>query len=101
MPSFVPTVREIFLLGGLLVFLLTFPTTYKTPSVSLSDIAQLRYSSYGEEEDVAPATLESKFSLQSLNAPLVWGTGQVPKTDIVVHVPGKPSAVSGKGSFMP
>ncbi|EKM56858.1 uncharacterized protein PHACADRAFT_254213 [Phanerochaete carnosa HHB-10118-sp] len=84
-----PTVREIFLLGGLLVFLLTFPTTYKTPGGSLSDSTRLRSNLYGEEtEDVAPVTLESKYSLQSLSAPLVWGMGQVPETDIVVHVPG-------------
>ena len=90
MSSVIPTVREIFLLGGLLVFLLTFPTTYKTPSVSLSDIARLRSNDYyGEEtESITPVTYESKFSLQQLSAPLTWGVGQVPKTDIVVHVPG-------------
>ncbi|KIP06293.1 hypothetical protein PHLGIDRAFT_36005 [Phlebiopsis gigantea 11061_1 CR5-6] len=90
MSSVIPTVREIFLLGGLLVFLLTFPTTYKPPTVSLSAIARLRSNDYyGEEtEDVAPVTYESRFSLQQLSAPLTWGVGQVPKTDIVVHVPG-------------
>ena len=90
MASFFPTVREIFLLGGHLVFLLTFPTTYKTPSVSLSDIARFRYNDYyGEEtEDIAPVTFEDRFSLQELSAPLTWGMGQVPKTEIVLHVPG-------------
>lgn len=89
MSPFVPTVREIFLLGGLLVFLLTFPTTYKSPSISLSDIAKLRSNPFGEEaEDAPPVALESKYSLQSLNVPLAWGMGQVPKTEIVMHVPG-------------
>ena len=89
MPPFVPTVREIFLLGTLLVFLLTFPTTYNSPTASLREIAKLRSNPYGEEaENATPVTFESKYSLQSLNIPLVWGLGQVPKTDIVVHVPG-------------
>ena len=87
MAPFTPTLREVFLLGCLLVFLCNFPTTYNPPS--LTEIAKIRASQLGEEaEDVAPLTLESKYSLQSLTAPLKWGLGQVPKTEIVVHVPG-------------
>jgi hypothetical protein len=87
MRSSTPTLREIFLLACLFFFLVTFPTSYKTPS--LSEITKLRTNQYlGDESEDALVTFESKFSLQTLNVPLKWGQGQVPKTDIVVHVPG-------------
>lgn len=91
MAPFAPTVREVVLLTGLLIFLLTFPTTVKKTSLTLQEVARLRTSHYfggDDAEDSTPVAFEDKFSLQTLNAPLNWGMGQVPQTEIVAHVPG-------------
>ncbi|KAI0825949.1 hypothetical protein BC629DRAFT_1277031 [Irpex lacteus] len=90
MYSYAPTAREICLLGGLLVALVTFTGTFQSTSLSVSEVAKLRssqFSGYIEEEPTS-ITFNEKFSLDSLHAPLLWGKGQVPETEIVTHVPG-------------
>ncbi|OCH84340.1 hypothetical protein OBBRIDRAFT_891849 [Obba rivulosa] len=88
MSPFTPTSREICLLALFLVFLLCLSTTFPQNATPISDLIQ-QYSYGGQEEmDVLPATLETQYTLQSLNPPLSWGVGQVPQTKIVVHVPG-------------
>ncbi len=78
------------MLGLLLVSLLTFSTTFKPNTLSVSDLTKLRSGIYtaDDEVDTTPVTFESQYSLQSLNVPLSWGLGQVPQTQIVAHVPG-------------
>ncbi len=91
MYSYAPTAREICLLGGLLVALVTFTGTFQSTSLSVSEVAKLRssqFSGYIEEEPTS-ITFNEKFSLASLHAPLLWGKGQVPETEIVTHVPGE------------
>ncbi|KAJ3551278.1 hypothetical protein NM688_g4797 [Phlebia brevispora] len=90
MPPFVPTPREIFLLGLLLTGLLIFSTTIHPSTLSVSDLSKLRTNYYPTEDEVEPppSTFESQYSLQALNVPLRWGLGQVPETQIVAHVPG-------------
>lgn len=90
MPPFIPTPREIFLLALLLVGLLTFSATVQPSNLSVPDLAKLGASLYPFEDDTPPppSTFESQFSLQALHAPVSWGSGQVPQTQIVAHVPG-------------
>lgn len=90
MPPFIPTPREIFLLALLLVGLLTFSATVQPSNLSIPDLTKLRANLYPFEGDAAlpPPTFESQYSLQALHAPLSWGSGQVPQTEIVAHVPG-------------
>lgn len=85
-----PTGREVVLLSLLLVFLLSISNSFRSAPISLAEITKLRNSYYSEEaENVSPISFESQFSLKSLTAPLKWGLGQVPQTQIVAHVPGK------------
>ncbi|KZT10556.1 uncharacterized protein LAESUDRAFT_711704 [Laetiporus sulphureus 93-53] len=89
MPPLTPTSREIVLLAVLLVLLLTFTTTLPQNKRTITDLVR----PYAAKEDdssasLGPATLESQYTLQSLNIPLRWGLGQVPETKVVVHVPG-------------
>ena len=90
MPPFYPTGREVVLLSLLLVVLLAVSSTFKANPISINDIAKLRNAYYpsDEPEEVAPLTFESQFSLQTLSVPFAWGTGQVPQTQILAHVPG-------------
>ena len=92
MPPFIPTPREIFLLALLLVGLLTFSATVHPSNLSVPDLAKLGASFYPFDDDAPPPppTYESQFSLQTLHAPLSWGSGHVPQTQIVAHVPGAP-----------
>ncbi|OBZ77624.1 hypothetical protein A0H81_02272 [Grifola frondosa] len=88
MPPLSPTAREIFLLAVLLICLLFFSATFPRNSGTVTDL--IRPSSQAAEDlaDVLPATIENQYTLQSLNQPLIWGLGQVPETEVVVHVPG-------------
>lgn len=102
MPPFIPTPREISLLGVLLVFLLYVSTTLKTSNLTVRDIVNLRSNVLGgsgsgmgvggggggEEWDGKQVTLESQYGLEQLNSPVKWGLGQVPQTQILAHVPG-------------
>ena len=91
MHSYAPTAREICLLGGLLVLLVTFTGSFHGTTLSVSEVAKLRssqLSGYTEEEPTA-ITFNEQFSLQSLHAPLRWGKGEVPQIEIVTHVPGE------------
>lgn len=92
MPSFAPTTREVFFLGGLLVFLVTFSATWKPNTLDVSVPANLRSAvlSGGQvEQDTSVVTYDSQFSMQALHAPLAWGKGEVPLTEVVAHVPGE------------
>ena len=91
MPPFTPTLREIFLLGVLLVVLLSGTSKLKSSNITVSSLT-------GLSSDTEPAVhrysatksvpFESQYSLQQLSAPLKWGLGRVPETEIVAHVPG-------------
>ncbi|CCM05354.1 uncharacterized protein FIBRA_07568 [Fibroporia radiculosa] len=88
MPPLAPTAREVVLLLVLLVALLTFSSTLPPYTTSINELVQ----PYAQSENV-PSTalnpsLESQYTLQSLNRPLSWDLSQVPETKIVVHVPG-------------
>ena len=91
MYSYAPTAREIFLLAILLVALVTFTGTFQSSSLSVSEVAKLRSSQFAGhiEEEPTSIKFEEKFSLHSLHAPLLWGKGEVPETEIVTHVPGE------------
>jgi hypothetical protein len=91
MHSYAPTAREICLLGCLLVALLTFTGTFKETSVAVSEVAKLRAAQFSghSEEELTSITYDEQFSLQALHAPLLWGKGEVPQTEIVTHVPGE------------
>ena len=90
MPAFFPTGREVVLLTLLLVILLSVSNTFKSAPISIAEITKLRSAYYAEEpEEVQPLSFESQYSLQSLTAPLNWGLGQVPQTQLLAHVPGE------------
>ena len=98
MPPFHPTSREILLLTILFGCLLFFSATlHKTPGTT----SDLVHSPFIVEEEVAtqPLTLETQYTLQVLNTPLSWGTGQVPETKIVAHVPGELHSTRLKASI--
>ena len=89
MPPLSPTSREICLLAALFVGLLYFSATFPRHKGAVTDL--LRPSPHVVEQDLdsLPLTLETQYTLQSLNPPLRWGLGQVPETKIVAHVPGE------------
>lgn len=96
MPPFTPTLREIFLLGVLLVVLLSGTSKLKSSNISVSGIAGVGSNSDANEKlysTTKSVPFESQYSLQQLNAPLQWGLGQVPETEIVAHVPGMYPAI--------
>ncbi|KAH9940680.1 hypothetical protein B0H21DRAFT_753931 [Amylocystis lapponica] len=89
MPPLVPTSREICLLALLFAGLLFMSASLPKNSRQLTELI-LPYSQVVQEGggDAGAPTLETQYTLQSLNRPLSWGLGQVPQTKIVVHVPG-------------
>ncbi len=88
MPPFHPTPREILLLILLFGCLLFFTANLQRRPGHVSDLIR---SPYIVEDEVTakPLTLETQYTLQTLNAPLSWGTGPVPETKIIAHVPGE------------
>ncbi|CDO73894.1 hypothetical protein BN946_scf185016.g51 [Trametes cinnabarina] len=88
MPPLTPTAREICLLTILFVGLLYFSATFPRNKGAVTDFLQPSQSIIEAGLDTTPLTLETQYTLQSLNPPLSWGLGQVPETKIVAHVPG-------------
>ncbi|KAL1938799.1 hypothetical protein VTO73DRAFT_11179 [Trametes versicolor] len=88
MPPFHPTARELCLLSALLIGLLYFSATFPRHSGSVGDYIRTAPHVVEDVLDVQPLTLETQYTLQALNPAFRWGTGQVPETKIVAHVPG-------------
>ncbi|OSX63259.1 hypothetical protein POSPLADRAFT_1073979 [Postia placenta MAD-698-R-SB12] len=87
MPPLAPTAREVVLLAVLLVLLLVVTPNLPTSAGDALTFSKAYLQSTKSSEALTP-TLESQYTLQSLNPALVWGLGQVPETKVVVHVPG-------------
>lgn len=102
MPSYLPTARELCLLGSLLALLLISSATWKPSTSPISPLAKLHsnQSSSGHDQEPTFVTYESQFSVQSLHAPLSWDKGEIPQTEVVTHVPGKFSTVLLHGMYM-
>ncbi|KAI0674124.1 hypothetical protein C8Q78DRAFT_966787 [Trametes maxima] len=88
MPPFTPTARELCLLTALFVGLLYLSATFPRPSGSVTELIRPSPHVVQDALDVQPLTLETQYTLQALNPPFSWGSGQVPETEIVAHVPG-------------
>ncbi|KAI0634976.1 hypothetical protein C8Q77DRAFT_1171784 [Trametes polyzona] len=88
MPPFTPTARELCLLTSLLIGLLYFSATFPRPSGSVAEYIRTTPHVVEDVLDVPSLKLETQYTLQALNPPFYWGTGQVPETKIVAHVPG-------------
>ena len=86
---FNPTAREVVILGVLLVSLLYLSATFPRNDGAISELLAGKPYLVEEGSSVLPMTLETQYTLQSLNAPLSWGAEPVPETKIVAHVPGK------------
>ncbi|KAH9941287.1 uncharacterized protein BXZ73DRAFT_42246 [Epithele typhae] len=86
---FSPTPREIVILCVLFVSLLYLSSSF-TPSVENGVSQALDRSGFVVDDDSSalPMTLETQYTLQTLNPPLHWGTSHVPETKVVAHVPG-------------
>lgn len=88
MPPLAPTAREVVLLAVLLILLLVVTPNLPTSAGDALTFSKAYLQSTKSSETLTP-TLESQYTLQSLNPALAWGLGQVPETKVVVHVPGK------------
>jgi len=88
MPPFVPTARELVLLGVLLASLMYFSTTFSARDSTISGLMRPYILASEQDLDADLPTLATYYTLQSLNKPLSWGSAQVPETTLVAHVPG-------------
>ena len=68
--------------------LLFFTANLQRHSGHTSDLASSPYI-VQDKVPTKPQTLETQYTLQTLNVPPSWGTGSVPETQIIAHVLGE------------
>lgn len=77
------------MLSALLIGLLYFSATFPRHSGSVGDHIRTTPHTVEDVLDVQPLTLETQYTLQTLNPSFHWGSSPVPETKIVAHVPGE------------